>query len=147
MLSEAGGTETRAASPAEGAALPVHRSAGRPGKLTKKSEFDEVKASGLKWNDPLFIFLAVPAASGEETRCGIICSRRFDKRAVVRNRARRLLWEAFRLSKERFPPCRIVMIPRRRICLEKMETVKTHLEALLPWLAKVLGNACADADS
>ncbi len=106
-----------------------------------------LKASGLKWNDPLFIFLAVPAASGEETRCGIICSRRFDKRAVVRNRARRLLWEAFRLSKERFPPCRIVMIPRRRICLEKMETVKTHLEALLPWLAKVLGNACADADS
>ena len=147
MLSEADGAETRAASPAEETAPPACRRSGRPGKLTKKSEFEEVKASGLKWNGPLFTVLAVPAAPGEETRCGIICSRRFDKRAVVRNRARRLLWEAFRLSKERFPSCRIVMIPRRKICLEKMNTVKTQLEAVLPWLEKALGSASANADS
>jgi len=147
LLSDVSGTEALNASPVEGAVKPSRRAAGRAGKLTMKSEFDEVKASGLKWNDPLFTFLAVPASDGEGARCGIICSRRFDKRAVVRNRARRLLWEAFRLLKERIPPCRIVMIPRRKICPVKMNTVKAHLEALLPWLGKMLGNVPENADS
>lgn len=115
-------------------------------KLKRKSEFDEVKASGLKWNDTLFTFLAAPSSGEEkEPRCGIICSRRFHKRAVVRNRARRILWEAFRLTKENIPPCWIVMIPRRKICSEKMPVVKAHLETIIPWLEKHLRKSASPA--
>ncbi|MBE6408276.1 MAG: ribonuclease P protein component [Lentisphaerae bacterium] len=117
---------------------PSRSGTGRADKLKRKSEFDEVKASGLKWNDPLFTFLAVPASCEEGVRCGIICSRRFDKRAVVRNRARRLLWEAFRLLKADFPPCRFLLIPRRKICTENMNVVREHLNAVLPWLKRKL---------
>ena len=109
-------------------------------KLKRKSEFDEVKASSLKWNDPLFTFLAVNAPGCEVPCCGIICSRRFHKRAVVRNRARRILWEAFRLlnGEGKIPPCKVLMIPKRKISAVKMWAVKASLENLLPWLERNL---------
>ncbi len=128
--------EQPAANGSELICRPVHGT----GKLKRKSEFDEVKASRLKWNDPLFTFLAVNAGKEEMPQCGIICSRRFHKRAVVRNRARRILWESFRLlcGENKFPPCRVLLIPKRRICGEKMWEVKAHMERVLPWLKKNL---------
>ena len=142
MLSEACDAEPACPLPVDASVrelrTPSRSGTGRADKLKRKSEFDEVKASGLKWNDPLFTFLAVPASYEEGVRCGIICSRRFDKRAVVRNRARRLLWEAFRLLKADFPPCRFLLIPRRKICTENMNVVREHLNAVLPWLKRKL---------
>lgn len=143
MLSDDRGANT-ACPPPENAPVAASQCTGSQAhgadKLKRKSEFDEVKASRLKWNDPLFTFLAVNAEKDEMPRCGIICSRRFHKRAVVRNRARRILWEAFRLlcQERRIPPCKILMIPKRKICGEKMWAVKAHLERLLPWLKKNL---------
>ena len=65
-----------------------------------------------------------------EPRCGVICSRKFDKRAVRRNRARRLLHEAFRLTKQELAPCRIIFIPRRAILDQKMQDVARQLKIM-----------------
>ena len=66
----------------------------------------------------------------QEPCCGVICSRKFDKRAVRRNRARRLLYEAFRLIRQELKPCRIIFIPRRPILDRKMQEVAHQLRDL-----------------
>ena len=93
-------------------------------KLKLKSEFDAVKNSGRRVSAQYFIMLVSRQIFGTSLKCGIICSRKFDKRAVKRNRARRLMWEAFRLIKTEISPCGIVLIPRREILRVKMQDVK-----------------------
>ena len=77
--------------------------------------------------------MAVSVAPGEGkfARCGVICSRKFSLLAVERNRARRLLWESFRLLGRRILPCRMVVIPRHRIKKASRDLVFQELEQIL----------------
>lgn len=101
-------------------------------KLKLKSDFDYVKANGRKYTTLYFIALiAEPPEDCTDLKCGVICSRKFDKRAVVRNRARRLIWEAFRLLKGNILPCRMILIPRKAICDVKMNAVMEQMEKVL----------------
>ncbi len=93
-------------------------------KIKLKSEFDSVKHGGRRITAQYFIMLVAGGVFGTSLKCGIICSRKFDKRAVKRNRARRLLWEAFRLTAGEISPCGIILIPRRGILKVKMQDVK-----------------------
>lgn len=81
----------------------------------------------------MLLSAAVPPQGEESFRFGVICSRKFHKRAVRRNRARRLVHEALRLLEKegKFRPCWIVIIPRREILNWKMEEVKDQLRRLL----------------
>ena len=99
-------------------------------KLKLKSEFDYLKESGEKLVGRNFLLVHAPAKDGK-LRWGVICSRRFDKRAVVRNRARRLLWESFRQLKSRINPCHVVLIPRRQIIKKKQQDVEKEMKYLL----------------
>ena len=77
--------------------------------------------------------MAVSVAPGEGkfAKCGVICSRKFSLLAVERNRARRIMWESFRLLGRRILPCRIVLIPRRRIKNALQTDVMKELEQIL----------------
>ena len=68
---------------------------------------------------------------GKFAKCGVICSRKFSLLAVERNRARRLLWESFRLLGDRILPCRMVLIPRHRIKKADQSMVMKELEQIL----------------
>ena len=92
-----------------------------------KSEFDAVKRNGKRISARFFTALVSSGEFGSSVKCGIICSRKFDKRAVRRNRARRLLREAFRQISEELPPMGIILIPRREILKVKMDDVKILL--------------------
>ena len=92
-----------------------------------KSEFDTVKRDGKRITARYFTALVSAGAFGSSVKCGIICSRKFDKRAVRRNRARRLLREAFRQISEGIHPLGIILIPRREILKVKMDDVKILL--------------------
>ena len=92
-----------------------------------KSEFDTVKRDGKRMTARYFTALVSAGAFGSSVKCGIICSRKFDKRAVRRNRARRLLREAFRQISEGIQPLGIILIPRREILKVKMDDVKILL--------------------
>ncbi|MBR2905006.1 MAG: ribonuclease P protein component, partial [Lentisphaeria bacterium] len=88
----------------------------------------------------LLIYAPCPE-SESGVRYGVICSRKFDKRAVRRNRAKRLLHEAMRVlsGKVEMKGCRILLIPRREILKMKMDAVASQLLYLMkksgmtPW--------------
>ena len=99
-------------------------------KLRTRKDFDALKEHGKACRDPFFTVLvraAVPDDPVQTTRYGIICSRKLHHSAVVRNRARRLITETFRLSKENILPCSIVVIPRRAMFGAKQQEVQEHL--------------------
>ena len=109
-------------------------------KLKLKSDFMLVHEKGKKQTSPFAVLLyLVPDGnqSLDSVKCGIICSRRFDRRAVRRNRARRLLWESFRLMKQRIMPCQMIFIPRREILNARMQDVAVQMEMMF-FRAKIL---------
>ena len=98
-------------------------------KLKTKKDFDVVRENGRRYTDSFFTLLALTGSVPEEPylRFGVICSRRFHKNAVVRNRARRLVSESVRLLQGRVKPCRIIVIPRRAICRATMPEVRERI--------------------
>ena len=112
----------------------LKQSSKKSGRLTLKSEFAEVREQARKQVCFLTVMLyAGPGAFDLEPvpQCGVICSRKFDKRAVRRNRARRLLHEAFRMIRPELMPCRIIFIPRRAILDQKMPAVAQQMRGML----------------
>ena len=99
-------------------------------KLQRKSEFERLKSAPYRRAGFL---MAVSVAPGEAkfAKCGVICSRKYCLLAVERNRARRLLWESFRLLDGRLLPCRMVLIPRHRMKRASLAAVREELERLL----------------
>ena len=103
---------------------------GRQDKLRTRKDFDALKEHGKACRDPFFTVLvqaAEPDDPVQNLRYGIICSRKLHHSAVVRNRARRLITETFRLCKEIILPCSILVIPRRAIFGVKQQEVQEHL--------------------
>lgn len=99
-------------------------------KLTLKSDFDAVKESGCSAAGVLLV--AAAADSADNTlKAGVICGRKFCLKAIVRNRARRLVWESFRLLKPQIKPCRLVFIPRQRIKKAACADVQKEMQKLL----------------
>lgn len=69
---------------------------------------------------------------GEKLRLGVIASKRTFRRAVDRNRAKRLLREAFRLSRHEIREKRdLVIVARKRILGAKCADVQSELLYLL----------------
>ena len=99
-------------------------------KLRFKAQFDQVRRDGVKCTGPAVV--AIVASSPEErSECGVICSRKYSLKSVVRNRARRLLWESFRMLKPGLSPCRILLIPRRKLMTAGRVEVTEELKQLL----------------
>ena len=113
----------------------MKQTTSKKNRLTLKSEFSRIREDGKKQVSPSVIMLYLgpetldPADT--DAKCGVICSRRFDKRAVYRNRARRLLYEAFRTLMQDLLPCRIIFIPRRNILQLKMQDVAENMRRVL----------------
>ena len=107
-----------------------HGSLRKQEKLRTRKDFDALKEHGKACRDTFFTVLVRAAEPDDPAPClryGVICSRKLHHSAVVRNRARRLIAETFRLSKESILPCSIVVIPRRAIFGAKQQEVQDHL--------------------
>ena len=102
----------------------------KPEKLRFKAEFDQVRLNGKKLVGSAFLAVCAPSLDGM-TRCGVICSRKYSLLAVKRNRARRLLWESFRLLKAYMPSCHMILIPRRKMEFRKRQEVTRELAVIL----------------
>ena len=103
-------------------------------KLRTRKDFDALKEHGKACRDPFFTVLVQAAKPDDPVRIpryGVICSRKLHHSAVVRNRARRLISETFRLNRENILPCSIVIIPRRAIFGTKQQEVQEHLLRIL----------------
>jgi ribonuclease P protein component len=119
-------------------------------KLRTRKDFDALKEHGKACRDPFFTVLvqaAEPDDPVQNFRYGIICSRKLHHSAVVRNRARRLITETFRLCKENILPCGILVIPRRAIFGAKQQEVQEHLLRTLKKAGLIRKKQIADAPS
>ena len=102
-------------------------------KIHLKSQFDQIRRDGKKFLAPGVVAVVAPSPEGR-LECGVICSRKYSLLSVTRNRARRLLWESFRMLKPDLAICRILLIPRKRML--KYDRIQTTKE-----LAKMLAEA------
>ena len=104
------------------------RTLGKRDKFTLKNDFDEVRRLGKKVAAPGVLVVITP---GDRTRCGVVCGKKYSLSSVVRNRARRLLWESFRLLKPEIAPCRLILIPRRKMASYRRNQVTVELAQIL----------------
>ncbi len=83
-------------------------------KITKSYDFKDVfeKGKGLGASTVALYFILKESGN---PRAGFIASKKISKKAVDRNRAKRLMREVFRLNRHKLVPCDIVFIARGRI--------------------------------
>ena len=93
-------------------------------RIRKGSEFAAVLRKGRKRRCPYFTLHILPTPSRDRARLGIIASRRVGA-AVQRNRAKRLLREAFRRHVAQLPAgVDLVAVARNPIARARLEDVE-----------------------
>jgi len=88
-----------------------------------------VRQHGVKDAAPLCVVSAVQPPPDGARRVAFVVSRRYSTKAVVRNRARRLLREAYRQASPALRPAWLVLIPRLRLRSARMQDVLADLQA------------------
>jgi ribonuclease P protein component len=68
-------------------------------------------------------------------RLGMAVSRRVSKRAVVRNRIRRIIRESFRAARARLPGCNVLLIARGEAAARTRSALRTDLDLIWDRLA------------
>jgi len=82
-------------------------------RVRKRREFEDAQRKGRRVTTPHFVLLLHARESPGTARLGIVASRKIGT-AVVRNRAKRLVREAFRTARDLFiPGIDVVVIARR----------------------------------
>ena len=96
-------------------------------RIRKGRVFAAVLRRGRRRRFPHFTLHVLPASSGGCARLGVIASRRVGG-AVARNRAKRLLREAFRRCAARLPPgADLVAVARGSIAKARLEDIERAL--------------------
>lgn len=99
-------------------------------------------SAGARFSGKRFVLRAISTAcnasndanrssSGAVARLGLIASRKAAKRAVDRNRAKRLAREVFRLSRPSLPACDVVLQLRENLRGSANHEVRAELTRLL----------------
>jgi ribonuclease P protein component len=98
-------------------------------RLRKGKEFDRVFAVGKRVSDGRILLVFAPNGL-THSRLGILAGRKIGN-AVVRNRAKRVYREAFRLGRESLPPgIDFVVVPRPQEEERTLDQARESLEAL-----------------
>lgn len=99
-------------------------------KVRKRKDYQEAYDKGVRYRSENFIVLVKVNPTGAK-RLGITVSKKVGKKAVIRNRIKRLIREFFRLNKDRFPDSKdIVIIARNDISSFTYQDVCVEFEKL-----------------
>ena len=104
---------------------------GPSARLRCKAHLDAVRASGLNFAGRHCVVIVLKTPPENHSRTAFLISRRFDLSAVVRNRARRLFRECWRICFPELMPCWVLMIPRRHIKSAKLADVLPEIQRAL----------------
>lgn len=107
-------------------------SLSREEKLRFESHFAHMRQTGVKTVGKYTVMVTSPAID-EHLRFGVVCGRKFHKRAVRRNRARRLIWESVRKLRQDIQKTDVwlLFIPRVAILERKQPEVQSEIARLL----------------
>ena len=81
----------------------------RTASLRQPAEFTALRRQGKRMA-ARFFQSQYRLTQSADARLGMAVSKRVSKRAVVRNRIRRLIRESFRLNRAKLPPCDVLLI-------------------------------------
>lgn len=104
---------------------------GVDSRLRCRKQIDAVKNTGKSQVCRYSVIVVMKAPPDGQRRAAFLISRRFDLRAVVRNRARRLFRESWRQLHSRLEPCWVLFIPRKAIKRAMCQQVFNEVESVL----------------
>ncbi|RYZ04367.1 MAG: ribonuclease P protein component [Myxococcales bacterium] len=108
-------------------------------RVRKRAEYLEIQSGGQRVSGDCLVFILLRRPAGSPLRLGITASRKIGN-AVQRNRARRLVREAFRAVFEQLPPAvDIVVIVRRPLGERKLQAVLDEWLRALPRIRRFAG--------
>jgi len=108
----------------------------RVSSLRKKRDYARVYAEGKRARGRLILVVAAPGLNPLSARMGLSVGRKFNPSAVVRNRARRVLRDAFRLQRRQLPHLDLILIPTARGAEYKTSEVEAELRRLSKKIAR-----------
>jgi ribonuclease P protein component len=108
-------------------------------RVRKRAEYLEIQAGGQRISGDCLVFILRRREANTPVRLGITASRKIGN-AVERNRARRLIREAFRAVFNELPAALdIVVIVRRPLGERKMQAVLDEWRRALPRIRRSAG--------
>jgi len=121
----------RAQAPHSG--LSSTRTFGRDSRLRSAADFDNVFKYGTRASDSFFTVIARPNRRGS-ARLGIAVSKRTARRAVERNRIKRVIRESFRQSPVRDLPVDLVILAKAAATATPNDKLRKALDRRWPGL-------------
>lgn len=113
-------------------------------RVRKRAEYQEIQRTGRRVSTPGFVLLLHARGDQAGPRLGIVVSRKVGC-AVVRNRAKRLIREAFRTTRELWDPdVDLVVIVKRSTGDARLDDVVAEWRAVAAVLRKRTADARAD---
>ena len=98
-------------------------------KICHRADFDRLRSAGRSFAAETLVLVFLDHS---ELRCGVVCSKRYSTLSVERNRARRLLWESFRIVRPHLTGKGMFLaIARRGMKGKKRQDVTRDLVRLL----------------
>ncbi|MDP7063199.1 MAG: ribonuclease P protein component [Planctomycetota bacterium] len=116
----------------------ANRRLPRACQMRRKKDYSRVYAHGVRARGHLILVIAAPSDNPLTARMGLSVGRKFNKSAVMRNRARRVMREAFRLERSRLAQLDLILIPIARDKPLKTAAVAAELRRLVKKLSKRL---------
>jgi ribonuclease P protein component len=107
------------------AALCLPRSA----KLLQRNDFAALRTTSARLSTRLVVAEYRPTTNGH-ARLGMAVSRRVSKKAVVRNRIRRVMRESFRLQRAALPSVDILLIARAASAEQANPSLRADLDTI-----------------
>ncbi|MBD8526361.1 ribonuclease P protein component [Pseudomarimonas arenosa] len=111
----------------------------RTARLLAAAEFKQVFNARQRIGGRLFV-LHWHASGAETARLGLAISRKVDRRAVARNRLKRLIRDSFRLHRHELPALDLVLLARADAPDASNEALRKELTWLWRKLAALPGN-------
>lgn len=108
-------------------------------RIRRRKEFEQVLRGGLRAQDGLLTVWAAPNGRSV-TRLGLVVGQRHGK-AVRRNRLKRIVREAFRLSYAQLPSGLDILVAPRPGCELELTATQSALTGLIARLARRLRGA------